>query len=81
RLPHDYWAGNALSYAANSNAAPRLYSVGPDGRDAGGNPTNDATVKNPALFTGRDMVWPVAVTETELPAALKALGCNTNDMR
>jgi hypothetical protein len=77
-LPHDYWGGAPLNYRAGSNSPPVLYGVGPDRQDAGGEAAPENNSKTPALLTGRDMVWPRAVTPLELPAALKALGCDTN---
>jgi hypothetical protein len=78
RVPRDYWGnGGPLLYRTNAStpAAVLLYSTGPDGVDSGGDPSGVKT-KSPPLFSGHDMVWPTAVTEEELPEALKVLKCN-----
>jgi hypothetical protein len=78
-LPQDYWSGKALLYQTNTSGAPLLYSVGPDGRDNGGDPPEDKgrVIPIPLLFRGRDMVWPVAIPESALAEALKVLRCNS----
>jgi hypothetical protein len=74
-VPRDYWGGGSLHYRTNTNAEPSLYSTGADGLDSNGD-ASGIIAKSPPLFSGRDMVWPVAATEAELPEALKLLGCN-----
>ena len=69
-VPLDSVDGNPLRYRLNPNGTYLLYSVGPNGKDDGGNPALDESVKggnmswlnNHAL----DWVWPQLATEAEI---------------
>ena len=69
-VPLDSVDGNPLRYRLNPNGTYLLYSVGPNGKDDGGNPALDESVKggnmswlnNHAL----DWIWPQLATEAEI---------------
>jgi hypothetical protein len=60
--PIDPMSGKPFCYRRNADRSFTLYSVGKNGQDDGG----DATAVNPTkrcdLWSGRDAVWPTAVT-------------------
>jgi hypothetical protein len=60
QLPYDPMSGGPLSYRLKSSTDFCLYSVGEDGRDDGGDAT--AGTNTFGLWTGRDAVWPEAVS-------------------
>jgi len=58
-VPVDYMNGQPLHYRVEPDGSLRLYSVGLDGKDDGGNPECAAAWKAySGLFDGRDAVWP-----------------------
>ena len=61
-VPIDCMDGKPLKYMLESDGAFRLYSVGKDGKDDGGDPTPESKAdQQHTLWTGRDAVWPKAV--------------------
>jgi hypothetical protein len=59
--PVDYMDGKSLRYRRAVNGRWMLYSVGRDGIDDGGKAeATDPTAKSVDLWTGRDMLWPIA---------------------
>lgn len=67
--PIDPMDGKPLHYRQNSDGTFLLYSVGDDGRDDGGDPTNTAS-GSPSLywqnFRAHDWVWPQPATPEEV---------------
>ena len=64
--PLDYMTGQPLRYRLNAAGGYKLYSVGLDGKDDGGDPsstTGDSRVRS--LWGGRDAVWPKAVNQPD----------------
>ena len=61
-VPIDCMNGKALSYRLNADGSFTLYSVGEDGCDDGGDPTA-APKANLTFWSGRDAVWPVALSK------------------
>lgn len=61
-VPTDYMDGKPLRYRALKDKNFVLYSVGADGRDDGGDPKPATDSRQRDLWTGRDAVWPSAVT-------------------
>lgn len=55
--PRDCMSGQPLRYRANDDGTFRLYSVGEDGKDDGGDPT-PVKLDAKGLWEGRDAVWP-----------------------
>jgi hypothetical protein len=69
--PRDFWADSPLVYRPVRNDGFLLYSVGPDGRDDGGDPTpSTRSGSNFPLSAGRDLVWPEPATKAEVVSAL-----------
>jgi len=66
-VPVDYMNGQPLHYRVEPDGSFRLYSVGRDGKDDGGNPQPVSPWKTyTGLFDGRDAVWPrLASSATE----------------
>jgi hypothetical protein len=66
-VPIDPFDGHPLNYRRNADATFLLYSVGEDGVDDGGDPTNPASS---SLFwqnvKARDWVWPQPATPAEV---------------
>jgi len=77
-LPTDYMNGRPLHYQVNTNGTFRLYSVGSNQRDDGGDPTpvseqgNDTlsnpSPRNPTWLNGRDVIWPDRASPEEIAA-------------
>jgi hypothetical protein len=62
-IPVDWIDGQPLRYRRLEPAEFRLYSVGADGRDDGGDPTStNGLSRTLSLSVGRDFVWPEAVS-------------------
>lgn len=59
--PIDCMNGQPLSYHLNTDGSYTLYSVGSDGRDDGGDASAPQKT-NPNLWSGKDAVWPSAVS-------------------
>jgi len=60
-VPVDYMNGEGLRYHRDLDQSFRLYSVGPDGKDDGGNPEPvNAWQRYNSIWDGRDAVWPQA---------------------
>jgi hypothetical protein len=72
QVPRDPIDGQPLRYRVDSNGAWRLYSVGSNGLDDGGNP-NPPPGKSrlPFWWAGQDWLWPQAAKPEEI-AAVKA---------
>lgn len=68
-VPIDPYDGKSLRYHPNPDGTYLLYSVGEDGRDDGGDPTNTAS-GNSSLYWqnnhARDWVWPQPATHEEI---------------
>jgi hypothetical protein len=69
--PVDFMNGQPLHYGVEPDGSFRLYSVGLDGQDDGGNPQPVSAWKSFAsIFDGRDAVWPrLASSEMETAGA------------
>jgi hypothetical protein len=58
-VPVDYMNGQPIHYRVEPDGSFRLYSVGLDGKDDGGNPEPILAWRTySSLFDGRDAVWP-----------------------
>jgi hypothetical protein len=70
-VPVDPADGQPLRYRAAAAGGFTLYSVGEDGVDDGGNPTNRQPASGSLYWQdGKDWVWPKAVRTTNAaPAA------------
>jgi len=70
-VPVDYMNGQPLHYRVEPDGSFRLYSVGLDGKDDGGNPQPVSAWKSySSPFDGRDAVWPrLAPSEKETAGA------------
>ncbi|MBI4023364.1 MAG: hypothetical protein HY360_00180 [Verrucomicrobia bacterium] len=66
-LPCDYMDGKPLRYRLNRDGSFRLYSVGEDGRDDGGDPNPPVKEKYPNLWNGHDVVWPTPQPRKKSP--------------
>jgi hypothetical protein len=62
-VPIDLMSAKPLCYRLNADGTFKLYSVGEDARDDGGDPTPSTATSRFALWSGRDAVWPVADTK------------------
>ncbi len=60
QLPHDWFGGQPLRYRRNGDSF-RLYSVGTDRNDDGGNAGFPG--ERASFWTGKDIVWPQPVSE------------------
>jgi hypothetical protein len=71
-VPRDFMDGQPLRYKLQPDGQFRLWSVGEDFKDDGGDATADAHQKAgsvPVFWTkGRDWVWPQPATEAEVAA-------------
>lgn len=69
-VPRDFMDGQPLRYQLQPDGQFRLWSVGEDFKDAGGDPTPvGAQSPNPFDWVkGRDWVWPQPATEAEVAA-------------
>jgi hypothetical protein len=68
-VPVDPYDGKPLRYHPNADGTYLLYSVGDDGKDDGGDPTNTASGSSNLYWQGnkvRDWVWPQPATEAEI---------------
>jgi hypothetical protein len=68
-VPIDMYDGKPLRYHPNADRTYLLYSVGEDGTDDGGDPTNTASGSSNLYWQGnrvRDWVWPQPATPTEV---------------
>lgn len=72
-LPRDWMDGKPLRYRLRPGGGFLLYSVGEDCKDDNGDPAPSKPEKKYLQFwDGRDAVWPVAATDAEAEAAMKA---------
>ncbi len=67
-LPIDWMDGKPLRYERVSEEHFRLWSIGSDGVDQGGDPSPPKPVRNLRWDSGNDWVWPVAAGEAETRA-------------
>ena len=68
-VPVDFMNGQPLHYRVEPDGSFRLYSVGLDGQDDGGNPEPVSAWKSySSLFDGRDAVWPRLASSEKQPA-------------
>src|ERR1022692_2022231 len=68
-VPIDPYDGKSLRYHPNDDGTYLLYSVGEDGRDDGGDPTNVASGSSSFYWQNnraRDWVWPQPATDEEI---------------
>jgi hypothetical protein len=66
-VPLDPVDGKPLRYRRNADGTFLLYSIGEDGVDDGGNPTNAASGSSSLYWLrARDWVWPQPATEAEV---------------
>ena len=75
-VPRDFMDGQPLRYQLQPDGQFRLWSVGEDFKDDGGDPNPLAppgTYETPNWLKGRDWVWPQAATEAEVAAYHAAL--------
>jgi hypothetical protein len=56
-VPLDPMSGRGFGYQLKPDGSFRLYSVGEDGVDDGGDPSPASTNKS-SIWDGRDVVWP-----------------------
>ena len=62
-VPVDYMDGQPLRYRLQEDGTWRLYSIGWDGKDDGGDPTPASPGQKYETYSdGRDWVWPVPAT-------------------
>jgi hypothetical protein len=64
-VPIDPMSGQPFCYRTNLDGGFTLYSVGEDGKDDGGDATSTNKVTTYDLWSGRDAVWPRAVTNSD----------------
>ena len=70
QIPVDYMDGQPLRYRLNEDASFRLWSVGHDQRDDGGNATPTGEGSGPgSLLKARDIVWPDPASPEETATA------------
>lgn len=62
-LPRDYMTDQPLRYHLGADGTFRLYSVGNDGRDDGGDPRPTQGKRLITIWDGRDAVWPQPALE------------------
>jgi hypothetical protein len=68
-VPIDPYDGKSLRYHPNADGTYLLYSVGDDGKDDGGDPTNTASGSSNLYWQNtraRDWVWPQPATPAEV---------------
>lgn len=63
--PIDWMGGSPLAYSPDGDDRFRLWSVGLNGKDDGGDSRSDDTLKPSISYDGRDWVWPVAASPSE----------------
>ena len=64
-VPIDRMDGKPLRYHLNADGSFKLYSVGLNGTDEGGDPTPEKPLEHFGnIWQGKDAVWPVAVETT-----------------
>ena len=69
-VPRDFMDGKELRYRRNADGTYLLYSVNEDGKDDGGDPRPvSPTTTNFHFGNGRDMVWPMPATDSEIAEA------------
>jgi hypothetical protein len=73
-VPWDYMDGKPLKYKPPG----RLYSVGEDGVDDGGDAAPKEAISNYNLQNGRDLVWPEPASKEEAEAYYKRKGGQRN---
>ena len=82
KTPLDFMDGKPLRYKPVPGGQYRLYSVGLNGKDDGGNPSEPGLPWRPGLninFTeGLDIVWPQRAAEQEMQDFEARRGTNTN---
>jgi len=61
--PLDLMNAKPLGYKLNADGRSTLYSIGEDGRDDGGDAISPGATNNFDLWSGKDAVWPAAVSE------------------
>jgi len=73
-VPVDYMNGQPLHYRLEPDGSFRLYSMGEDGKDDGGNPQPTyAWMRYSSLFDGRDVVWPRLASSEKHTTELEVL--------
>jgi hypothetical protein len=78
-VPIDCMDGQPLRYRLNYDGTFLLYSVGENGVDDGGDPTNPDSGSSSFYWQrGRDWVWPQPATEDEIQAYYKKLSSQKN---
>jgi len=66
-VPIDPYDGKPLRYHPNADGTYLLYSIGEDGKDDGGDPTNSASGSSSFYWQrARDWVWPQPATPAEV---------------
>ena len=70
RPPQDWYSGNVLSYQRLGTNRYKLWSVGANGRDEGGDPTPARPSRNDWM-KGVDCVWPSVAAEVELESFIQ----------
>ena len=65
-IPRDPVDGQFLRYQLNSDSTFRLYSIGDDAKDDGGDPTVSGGSASIQWQRGRDWVWPQPATAAEI---------------
>jgi hypothetical protein len=66
-VPIDPYDGKSLRYHPNADGTYLLYSIGEDGVDDGGDPTNSASGSSSFYWQrARDWVWPQPATPAEV---------------
>lgn len=69
-VPRDPMDGKPLRYHVDTDGTFRLYSIGDDGKDDGGNPAPPDGSTSIQWQRGRDWVWPQPATPAEVRAYL-----------
>ena len=68
--PIDYMDGQPLRYRLNKDGRLRLYSIGHNQQDDGGDPAPTSASSTPgSLLNGRDIVWPDSASPEEIAVA------------
>lgn len=70
--PIDWMGGRPLAYKPDGNDGFRLWSVGLNGTDEGGDSRSERTLKPSISYHGRDWVWPVAAPKSQAEQYLAA---------
>jgi hypothetical protein len=66
RVPLDPFDGKPLRYRAETNGTFRLYSIGTDCEDDGGDARPPTSSGGTNFLNGRDIVWPMPATRKEV---------------